>query len=364
MKKIYQRSLYTKNDAGNIFFMALLLPAVIAMFVLAIVTPLVLINANPNETIDNSLTMSIISILCAQGGMFLVYFLYNKLLRVNPFKASKISFKLNPINILLAVVIGAITLFGLNNIISVFDALFQKMGHIPNELPLPLDNGWWFALNLVLLAVIPAIVEELIFRGIIYNGLKQYGKVTAIVVSAVLFSLIHGNIDQTVYPFLFGLILAYIMFKTDNIIYSMLAHFINNAIVLTFNFIYTLNPSMIENVSVNEYLTAKYVLLAILFMILAFVAIFFLGKLFKKSKTNKPLDILEELPEDLNAEQLQALNSNSVTADAPQGVDRKVWENIISQKNDVMALEKAKTSGNVMLWVGLGISILMWLISL
>lgn len=283
---------------------------------------------------------------------------------MNPFKAGRISFKLNIVNVLLAILFGAIALFGLNNFISVFDSLFQKMGHIPQDLPLPLDNGWWFALNLVLLAVVPAIVEELLFRGVIYNGLKQYGKKTAIVLSAVLFALIHGNVDQTIYPILFGLILAYIVYKTDNIIYSMIAHFVNNAIVLTFNFVYTMNPSMIENLTIDSFLTPTYILSAVAFMLIAMASIFFLGKLFKKAPNQTTISLLEEIPDTVVVETLEVLNSDTPNPESPNGVDRQVWEKIICQKNDIFALEKAKNSSNVMLWVGIGISVIFWLLSL
>lgn len=364
MKKIYHRSVYTKNDSGNIFFMALLFPAVFYMILLSVLTTFFSLSNNSGNSENYNLIISIISIISAQGGMFLIYLLHNKIIKANFLKASHISFKLNFVNVFLAVLFGAVVLFGLNNFISVFDALFQKMGHIAKDFPLPLNNGWWFAFNIVLLALLPAIVEELVFRGVIYNGLKQYGKVTAIVLSSILFALIHGNIDQTVYPILFGLVLAYIVYKTDNIVYSMIAHFVNNAVVLTFNFIYTLNPHLVEDVHINEFLTSSYVLIAVGLLIVSFVFIYFAGKLFKKKTSPAALSLLEETSDNIIVENLQQLESSNLKADVPNGVDSKMWEKIICQKNDIYALETAKKSVNVLLWVGIGISVLFWLISL
>lgn len=360
MKKIYNRSIYTKNDAGSIFFMALFLPAVFAVVLMS--TLAFFAAFYQQNLLGNELLVTCLSILSAQGGMFFVYFLYNKLLRANPFKASKIGFRLNFKNILISMAIGAATLFGLNSIISVFDALFQAMGHIPKDMPLPLTNGWWLALNLVLLAVVPAIVEELLFRGIIYNGLKQYGKKTAIIVSAVLFALIHGNVDQTVYPILFGIILAYIVYKTDNIVYAMIAHFVNNAIVLVFNFVYTTNPGMVQNPTIESILNPKNISLAVLLLVVTLVSVFFVGKLFKKDKTTAH-HFLNDLPETISDDAIKALNQGNAQQ-TPSGVDPKVWEKIICQKNDLAALQKAKSSSNTMLWVGIAFSVILWLASI
>lgn len=85
----------------------------------------------------------------------------------------------------------------------------------------------------VYIAVIPAVVEELLFRRTVCRSLGVYGKGTAIVVSALLFALMHTNIEQLLYTFVAGMMLAWIYIETENIIYPMLLHFINNGISAT-----------------------------------------------------------------------------------------------------------------------------------
>ena len=81
---------------------------------------------------------------------------------------------------------------------------------------------------LVLTPLVPAIVEELMFRGIILRGLMQYGKTTAIVLSSMMFALAHRNAQQFIYQFLLALAIGLLVVETKNMFLGMLAHFINN----------------------------------------------------------------------------------------------------------------------------------------
>ena len=59
-------------------------------------------------------------------------------------------------------------------------------------------------------ALAAPIAEELIFRGFVLRSLRPYGKLFAVFVSALLFGLFHGNLLQTPYAFLMGLVLGYV----------------------------------------------------------------------------------------------------------------------------------------------------------
>ena len=74
------------------------------------------------------------------------------------------------------------------------------------------------------------IVEELIFRGVIMRGLEPCGKRFAILASAVLFGLFHGNLVQTPYAFLVGLVLGYTAMEYS-IWWAMVLHMVNNLVL-------------------------------------------------------------------------------------------------------------------------------------
>lgn len=85
-------------------------------------------------------------------------------------------------------------------------------------------------LNLCVVALLPALIEELVFRGCVLRLLRSYGDWFAVVISAVLFGLMHGNLRQLPFATFVGLILGWLYVATNNIWLPMLVHFINNSI--------------------------------------------------------------------------------------------------------------------------------------
>jgi len=86
---------------------------------------------------------------------------------------------------------------------------------------------------LFVIAVTPAVCEELLFRGVILSGLRRYGYWPAIVISSLLFALAHASIYRLLPTFCLGLLLGYIVVKTGSIYCSMLLHALNNGVAVT-----------------------------------------------------------------------------------------------------------------------------------
>ena len=87
------------------------------------------------------------------------------------------------------------------------------------------------------LAVAPAILEELMFRGVIMQSLRRFGDTFALVCSSVLFSLAHHNLAQGPNAFFLGLIIGFFTLRTGSIKTAMLIHFVNNVLALTAEFV-------------------------------------------------------------------------------------------------------------------------------
>ena len=77
-------------------------------------------------------------------------------------------------------------------------------------------------------AVVPAFVEEALFRGLVLSNLQPYGKTVAVLGSALLFGLMHQNVAQLFYATAAGLVLGYIYVKLGSIWPCVLLHFVNN----------------------------------------------------------------------------------------------------------------------------------------
>lgn len=78
------------------------------------------------------------------------------------------------------------------------------------------------------LAVIPAVVEEFCIRGVVLQPLRRYGDKFAIVMSAAIFSILHGNMVQIPYTLVAGIYFGYLCVATGSLWPSIVLHFINN----------------------------------------------------------------------------------------------------------------------------------------
>jgi sodium transport system permease protein len=106
----------------------------------------------------------------------------------------------------------------------------QKQMESMNEL-LTGAPDMWMLVGLIALA--PAICEELAFRGFVLSGLRHMGhKWGAIVISAALFGIAHGLLQQSVMATLTGVVIGYIAVQTGSLLPCVVYHFVNNSAAL------------------------------------------------------------------------------------------------------------------------------------
>ena len=74
------------------------------------------------------------------------------------------------------------------------------------------------------------IAEELLFRGIVLRTLRPWGKQAAILISALVFGLFHGNVVQIPFAFAVGVVLGYVAVE-HSILWAIVLHIINNFVV-------------------------------------------------------------------------------------------------------------------------------------
>ena len=78
-------------------------------------------------------------------------------------------------------------------------------------------------------ALLPALVEEICFRGVVLNASRGMNVMGAAVINGILFGLIHMNPQQIPYALFLGIIFSLYVIHTHSIFSSMLAHFLVNA---------------------------------------------------------------------------------------------------------------------------------------
>lgn len=90
-------------------------------------------------------------------------------------------------------------------------------------------DGFALGRNMMYIAMVPALAEEFLFRGIFYHSYRPCGIWKASLVSGLCFGLVHMNINQFLYAFVLGVIFALLVEATGSVFSAILAHFIINA---------------------------------------------------------------------------------------------------------------------------------------
>lgn len=117
------------------------------------------------------------------------------------------------------------------------------------KLMLTTDSIMVLIVNVILVALVPAIGEELVFRGFLQHLMS---KLIAhphinVWVTAIVFSAIHMQFEGFFPRMILGLVLGYLMLWSGNIIYPMIAHFFNNALQVIIQFIVREDMSGFDN---------------------------------------------------------------------------------------------------------------------
>ena len=91
------------------------------------------------------------------------------------------------------------------------------------------DNNSNIAVTLLSTGILGPIIEELMFRGIIYNELKsKYSNMKSILIRTIFFAIIHINIIQILYALIIGFILIFVYEKYNNIKAPIILHMASN----------------------------------------------------------------------------------------------------------------------------------------
>lgn len=88
----------------------------------------------------------------------------------------------------------------------------------------------WLAILVV--ALVPAICEELLFRGFVLSGLRRLGELPAICCSALLFGLAHASLYRMLPTAFLGLLLGAFAWRTRSVLPGLILHALNNAVAV------------------------------------------------------------------------------------------------------------------------------------
>ncbi len=169
---------------------------------------------------------------------FLVYCIWKK---ENPLKLIRLQ-KISALSVILSIFVGIICypIAILMNMISMLFVENAMTDVVADVMPFGIVAG------VALLALLPAVVEETLFRGVIYNSYSKRRPLAGVFLSALLFGLMHMNFNQLPYAIILGIIMALMMEACDTILAPMIIHFSVNATSTVLNYLIQANTTTVE----------------------------------------------------------------------------------------------------------------------
>lgn len=157
-----------------------------------------------------------------------------------------------PLNFLVVfcIMLFAIPLAGVFNLINLYvvNSIFGRV--ITTQIPAA-ENGISLLVSIAVIAGSAGICEEFLFRGVIQRGLERLGAVRSILIAALLFSFTHVDFQKILGTFVLGVLLGFIVYKTNSVFCGMFAHFTNNALAVLVNYVAAKMTSGMQGTGIN-----------------------------------------------------------------------------------------------------------------
>lgn len=136
-----------------------------------------------------------------------------------------------------------------------------------------------FVIQLLLMAFLPTIAEEFVFRGLFYHSYRKNGILGAAILSGVIFGAIHLNINQFCYACVMGMVFALMVEITGSMFSSMLAHFAVNSYSIIMLKLVSMSGISVQTEQASQQIMSQYsgVIILLQIAILAVTAIAFIS---------------------------------------------------------------------------------------
>ncbi len=172
----------------------------------------------------NTLTVTFITVLIALPIMF--YLFYKN--------SNKILLKTEWKKMYVPILIGAFASAGVSKLVTLLP-IDGIIGNYSKTSANVMSSN--LPLQLITLVIFGPIMEELMFRGLIYNRLKQFNEKTiAAYISALIFAVYHFNLVQGIYTFILGLLIVYVYEEYKSIVAPIILHIAANGIAVFLNY--------------------------------------------------------------------------------------------------------------------------------
>ena len=291
----------------------------------------------------------------------LTVYLVAKNKKVNAIKQIKVEKAPSLLMSVVCVAVSVVCIFGFSGLTNCFLQALYNVGYSSVSGDIVVADWGHYILYTICICVLPAICEEVLFRGLIFTGLKKISTTVGVFGSAFIFMIMHGSPDQTVHQFILGVILACAFLITNNLWVSILIHFFNNFIAVSFSF-FAYGDSSSETVdSVVDTYLGQYFLYALISAVIASAIIYLLFKALSKlcNKKSESAVVTDNgtIDSEINS---HLINSEDYSVEVTD-VNGENRQKIYTSSKDLQ--NKFSKQGKFILWVGIVWLALEWFIA-
>lgn len=157
--------------------------------------------------------------------MFVPFLLIAFILKHHPFKIVPIK-AIRSAHVILPALALALSFAFFSDLVTTYIQTFLGFLHLSSTSPdfTPPTSPSSFSVFFFQICILAPLLEEFLFRGVILHSLKRFGNAFAVVVSALLFSMVHGNLLQIPLAFILGFLFGVVVVKTGSIWLTVLLH--------------------------------------------------------------------------------------------------------------------------------------------
>lgn len=215
-----------------------------------------------NATMSQALSMTLLAGLATAPILIFIYIRDNNKDRRN---GTFVKYKLNNIlKYLLIIPFGVFNMLWANYFVALLQLIMPKFMLESYTDTQQIIEGGGFLIQFLTAGIVAPIVEELIFRGIVYRRTKKMtGTIAAAILSAALFGVFHGNWVQAPYAFIIGIVAVFVYEKFKSIVAPIMLHMSANILSVLIMTITSSDTPTVDNLNID---TLSYVSSLIIFI--------------------------------------------------------------------------------------------------
>ena len=215
-----------------------------------------------NATMSHALSMTLLAGLATAPILIFIYIRDNNKDRRN---GTFVKYKLNNIlKYLLIIPFGVFNMLWANYFVALLQLVMPKFMLESYTDTQQIIEGGGFLIQLLTAGIVAPIVEELIFRGLVYRRTKKMiGTIAAAILSAALFGVFHGNWVQAPYAFIIGIVAVFVYEKFKSIVAPIMLHMSANILSVLIMTLASSDTPTVDSLNID---TLSYVSSLIIFI--------------------------------------------------------------------------------------------------